>query len=166
MSLPSTNLQVLRPSRSKPKAGDIFVLRLPDLTHLFGRVVEADINDPQRAPMPGAYLIYVYNYRSPTMDPDMSRLVPDHLLIPPIFINRMPWTRGYFETIAHIDLLPQDKLAAVSYWDAARERFVDQDGKTLSREIHPCGEWGLASYRVLDALISDALGIPSAAEGS
>ena len=94
----STNLRVIRRSRHRPSVGDVFAMQLPDDRYLFGRVIGADL-DPPRAPMPGAYLIYVYRHRSTSKVPDWAALQADRLLLPPVFINRMPWTRGYFETV-------------------------------------------------------------------
>lgn len=155
-----TNIQVMRASRKKPMAGDVFAIRLPDETHLFGRVIGADIKDPRRAPMPGAYLIYIYNERSVSQEPDLAKLTPDRLLLAPVFINQMPWTKGYFATVAQGDLKPSDRLEQHCFWRASQGIFVDENRTPLPREVHPCGEWGLASYRLLDDLISDALGMP------
>jgi len=159
-----TNLRVLRPSRKKPVTGDIFAMGLPDGTHIFGRVIEADILESTRAPMPGSYLIYVYRYRTPGKQPDFAGLTPDGLLLPPVFINKMPWTKGYFETVDHLDLKPSDRLRQHCFWRASQGIFVDENRNRLPREVQPCGEWGLASYRLLDDLISDALGIPRVPE--
>ena len=84
-----TNIQVMEPSRTQIKPGDVFAMRLPSEQHLFGRVIEVDIPSG-RAPMPGANLVYVYQNLSPSRDPDVGSLTPDNLLIPPLFINRLP----------------------------------------------------------------------------
>lgn len=160
----STNIQVIKPSRKKPVEGDVFAIRLPDNTHLFGRVIDADIKDLRRAPMPGSYLTYVYAERSTSMEPDLANLTTDRLVLPPVFINKMPWTKGYFATVAHIPLVPSDRLAQHCFWSAARETFVDENRNPLPRETRPCGDWALCSYRWLDDQISDALGIPRVPE--
>lgn len=157
---PRTNIQVIKPSRTAPRAGDIFAIRLPDGTHLFGRVIDADIQDPRRAPMPGAYLIYVYDERSASMEVNASELTPRRLLLPPVFINKIPWTKGYFSTVKHVDLQPSDLLPQHCFWSAGRETYVDENRNPLPRESQPCGDWALSSYRWLDDQISDALGIP------
>lgn len=157
-----TNLRELRPIRKKPERGDVFVMQLPDLTHLFGRVIDADMRDPQRAPVQGCNLIYVYDQRSSSKDPDLKTLTPDRLLLPPVFVNRTPWTRGYFEVVGNASLTPDDVLSTVSYWDALRSRYVDQEGSPLPGKVHPAGIWAVASYRGLDDRVSDALSIPRA----
>lgn len=161
MPQPQTNLQVLRRSNKKPQPGDIFVMQLSDDTYLFGRVVSAE---PDPAPMPLSYLIYVYADRSLTKEPALERLHPDRLLLPPVFINRMPWTKGYFETVEHEDLDNDAMLPQHCFWDAARARYVDLQHNPLPGEIQPCGDWALSSYRWLDDQVSDALGIPRVPE--
>ena len=71
----------------------------------------------------------------------------------------MPWTRGYFQNVAHVPLQAGDELASYCFWDAGRERFVDREGEPLAREQHPAGDWGLNSYRTFDDQLSDALGV-------
>lgn len=158
-----TNLRVLQASRKKVRAGDVFAMQVPDETYLFGRVIGAEL-EPPRAPMPKAYLIYVYQGCSQTIEPDLDALAPDRLLLPPVFINRMPWTKGYFQTVANRDLAGDDLLPQHCFWDALRACYIDERQNVLPREVPPCGDWGLSSYRWLDDQISDALGIPRAPE--
>lgn len=152
------NLRVLKRSRSKPDPGDIFVMQLPDDAYLFGRVILADLPHG-KAPMPGAYLIYVYRERAVGKAPPVDRLTPDRLLLPPVFINRMPWTKGYFETVRKQALSSGDLLGQHCFRDFTGSYF-DETGRKLPGPVEPCGDWGLSSYRWLDDHISDALGIP------
>jgi hypothetical protein len=154
----STNIRVLKPSRKKPADGDIFALQLPDDQYLFGRVIYADLS-LENAPMPGSHLIYVYDHVSREKRPALHRLKPDRLLLPPIFINRMPWTKGYFETVDTQPLSDGDLLAQHCFrrWTGD---YVDEQRHRLPAPVEPCGEWGLSSYRWLDDQLSDKLGIP------
>ncbi len=154
----STNLQILTPSRKKPQPGDLFTMQLPDGRFLFGRVILADV-PRDRAPMPGSYLIYVYDLVSADKRAPLDGLSPDHLLLPPVFINRLPWSRGYFESIGHAELRPEDKQPLHCFRDT-RGRYLDEQGRLMDRSLEPCGDWALYSYRLLDDEISDALGIP------
>jgi len=104
-----TNFKVIRPSRKKPQRGDVFAIQLLDDRYLFGRVIEAEL-PLDRAPMPDAYLIYIYRERASTVTPPMDTLTPDRLLLPPIFINRLPWTKGYFALVTHCAIGPGDLL--------------------------------------------------------
>lgn len=159
----ATNLQRLKASRKKPERGDIFAMRLPDEAYIFGRVIGAQLRPPH-APMPSAYLIYIYDSRSETATPDFAELRPDRLLIAPTFINQMPWSKGYFQNIAHEAIHSADLLPQHCFWNIARRRYVDENQTPLAGETQPCGVWGLASYLLVDDLISDALGIPRAPE--
>jgi Immunity protein 26 len=64
-----TNIKVQKPSRRKPASGDIFALQLPDDRHLFGRVIYTDLS-VDRAPMPGSYLIQIYDQISRAKKPE------------------------------------------------------------------------------------------------
>jgi hypothetical protein len=165
VSLSDPNLCVLKRSNKKPLAGDVFALSPLEGLFIFGRVIRADLEEP--APMPGAYLIYVYRHRSDDMRPSRSELHPGALLLPPLYINRMPWTKGYFQTVdnwplAGDDLVAQHCFLSVSWGPASPDRYFDEDYNRLPGPIEPCGIWGLQSYRMLDDAVSEALGIPSA----
>lgn len=77
----------------------------------------------------------------------------------------MPWTKGYLQTVAHRELSGDDLLSQHCFWDAVRARYVDEHQDVLPREVQPCGDWGLSSYRWLDDQVSDALGVPRVPEG-
>lgn len=158
---PQTNLKVIRRSRKQPQVGDVFVMQLPDERYLFGRVVDVDLAG-DHSPTPSAHLIYIYDHCRPSRAIDPEELTPDRLLLPPVHTNRLGWTRGYFETIMNYPTRPADLLKRHCFWDALREGYVDERGRPLQGPVKPCGEWGLASYRLIDDHISDALGIPRA----
>jgi len=155
-----TNLQIIKRSRRRPREGDLFRMVLPDSVELYGRVVGADL-EPPRAPIANAYLIYVYKGDAHGSEEfATARLNPGRLLIPPVFINRLPWSLGYFETIANDVLTESDLLAQHCFWSAGRACYVDETRNRLPARLEPCGDWALSSYRWLDDHVSDALGIP------
>jgi hypothetical protein len=153
----STNLRILKASRKKLQAGDVFIMQLADGRYLFGRVVFVDI-PRDRAPMPGSNLIYIYGRPSSSADPDYESLTPENLLLPPIFTNRLAWSKGYFQTIANRPLMPGDILKQHCFrrWTGD---YLDELGRILATPTEPCGDWGLSSYRMIDDHISDAIGI-------
>ena len=160
------NMEVLMPSRKRLWPGDVFVVRYPRAEYLFGRVIKVQLPRGQ-APMPGCNLIYVYSGTSRIPDPEGRRLSPHDLLIPPSFINRLPWSRGYFQTIESRPLAESDVLDRhCFYWGkrSGRDEFVDDSGAKVAERFEPCGFWGLHSYASLDDEISDALGIGRAPE--
>jgi hypothetical protein len=163
-----TNLRTIKKTYASPERGDIFVMQLPRESYLFGRVVLADV-PRERAPMPGAHLIYVYDQEYPTPQPQSAQLRPGRLLIPPVWTNSLAWRKGYFFTVDRwpvgpFDLLRQHCFFKVPIIPSASGKFVDETGAELPQRSEPCGDWGLVSYRWIDDRISDAIGIPRVPE--
>lgn len=160
----SVNLRQLTASRKKPRPGDVFAMQLPDDRFLFGRVIDTEAQSGFGPA--SAVLIYIYRVRSETCElPDRAHLRPDRLLVSPMMTNRLPWSRGYFETIAHIPLDYKDVLGQHCFLSAVRGRYFDERGRELSGPVEPVGDYGLHSYRTIDDEISDALGFPRAETG-
>jgi hypothetical protein len=79
-------------------------------------------------------------------------------LVPPILINRVPWSRGYFETIDHRPLEQEDLLQQHCFLSSVRGQYFDEKGHELPGPVEPVGSYGLNSFRTADDEISDALG--------
>lgn len=155
-----TNLVALRPSRKRPRDGDVFALSPRPGVFLFGRVVSTGAM--AGSALTGLNLIYIYDIqRSSPNPPQDSDLVPSRLLVPPIMTNRLPWSRGYFETVDHRDVHSSPLLTVHCFRDL-RGRYFDERGNELTAPIEPVGERGVHSFRTIDDLVSDALGIPRA----
>lgn len=149
----------LTPSRKRLRPGDVFCVLPADGQYVFGRVIDVDLPYPP-APAPGANLVYVYDVRGDSKTPPpRDALTPDRLLIGPVFINRLGWSRGFIETVDHYELEPDDRLAQHCFHDFYLG-FVDERGEPLPGPVEPCGAWGLASYLALDKEIHEALGMP------
>ena len=161
MTAPATNLRVLKPSRKGVRAGDVFMMQLPDDHYVFGRVISTDAM--AGASMPGATLIYVYRQRFDSkVLPERSELSRDRLLVSPMMTNRLPWSKGYFETVAQWPLEPVDALPQHCFLSAARGRYFDEKGNALTGPVEPVGDYGLHCYlKIYDAL-SAALGFDRA----
>ncbi|MFA1551614.1 hypothetical protein [Actinomadura chokoriensis] len=114
--------------------------------------------------MPGDDLIYLYGHRSKEKVPDLGWLTVDDLLVPPKFINRQPWLRGYFENVAHAPLEDGDVLARHCFYNPAKKVYVNGRGDVLPERIEPCGFFALDSYLTLDDAISEALGVALASD--
>ena len=156
-----TNLRVLKASRKRPQSGDLFVLGLPDETYLFGRVVSTEAVWTHAVGALPANLVYIYRYRSRVAElPDTAMLRPGDLLVAPIMTNNLPWSRGYFSTLANLPLGPGDVLPRHCFLSVARHRYYDEWGNELSAPIEPVGDHGLHSFRTIDDQVSDAVGIP------
>lgn len=158
-----TNLRLLARSRHPPTRGDVFVMQLPSRKHLFGRVVLA--NPPREsAPGPSTNLVYIYSWQSEAKEPDYRNLLPDKLLLPPVWTNNLGWSKGVFQTVENRSLGEHDLLRQHCFRDSFRGTFLDETGRRLPFRVEPCGEWGLVSYRWIDDHISDALGFPRVPE--
>lgn len=157
----ATNMQVLKPSRIKPKAGDVFALKLGD-QFLFGRVINTDAKAGWS--MPGAILIYVFRVSASEIAlPDRVELSPSRLLVSPMMTNALPWSRGYFQTLVNLPVAEGEALARHCFRSTAG-RYFDETATELPGPIEPVGDWGLHSFRTIDDQISDALGILRASE--
>lgn len=155
------NLQVLKPSRARQKAGDVFVFQMKQEAgvYRFGRIIRMDA---KVGVFEKCILIYIFTATSTSKDqvPELSR---DQLLVPPIATNRQGWLKGYFETVASIPLEPDDILSMHCFRSFARPgRFFNDEGCEILNPQEPIGNYGLDSYRTIDDEISKALGIPLA----
>ncbi|MGI8685529.1 MAG: immunity 26/phosphotriesterase HocA family protein [Acidimicrobiales bacterium] len=159
-SEPTINFVRQRKGGRRPTAGDLFSMQLESKRFLFGRVVDGPL-PTGRAPMPGAYLVYVYRDEHRDPEPDQGRLTPENLLVPPAFINQLGWTKGYFISVANRPVLPHDRLRQHCF-ARFNGTFLDENGSLLDGPSEPCGEWGLGNHRTLDDAVSDALGVPRA----
>jgi len=154
------NLAVLKKSRRGPEVGDIFVMLPPDQFFLYGRVVSTEARIWS---MESCILIYIYKVRSTAKLP-VPELSPDQLLLPPIMTNRLPWRRGYFETVCHQELSEKDRLQQHCFKDVITGKYFDELSNEIDWPIEPVGVWGLGSYRTIDDEVSKALGIPLSVE--
>jgi hypothetical protein len=153
-----TDLQLLTPSRKTPKAGDIFVFRPITRGYFFGRVVAMDA---MITSMKDCTLLYLFGLESETKQPP-ARLLVDDLLVPPLMTNRLPWSRGYFETVAHRAFAPGERLPMHCFREPGRTpvRYWDEYNHQLLGKVEPCGIHALKSYRTIDDAVSEALDIP------
>jgi hypothetical protein len=158
-------LQKLQPSRKRLRPGDVFCMLPADGRYVFGRVIEVDIPFEENefgfalAPMPESNLIYVYDARAQEPEPPWEQLRRDRLLLPPMFINRLPWSRGYLQTVSNRPLEPADVLEEHCFRDEVFGRLYDLGGRPRSTVIEPCGTWGLKGYGGLDRIVHEALAL-------
>jgi len=149
------NLELLKKSRIKTKAGDIFVFKPKGKDYYFGRTINTNTNIGN---LEDVVLIYLYNILSPDKniipELDMSKL-----LLPPIGTNYRPWIRGYFETVAFKELTQEDVLHPNCFHDH-QNIYRDEYGNILDHAYEPVGIWGLNGLLGIDIQISDKLGIP------
>ena len=150
------NLEIIEKSRIRPRPGDLFAMKVKRRGYLFGRVIRIDA---VLGGFPNCKLLYIYRQLSQSID-TIPELRKEGLLIPPIGTNNLGWRHGFFKTIRRDGLRDEDVLARHCFEGAAPGRYYDEFDHRLSQMVEPCGVRGVASYLVIDDLVSTALGLP------
>ena len=150
-----TELIPLTPSRKRLREGDVFLLQPIPGTFYCGQIIRLKV-ESRDSFVNGMSLIYIYDRRVP------DRGVPAYLdaaplLIQPVVINRLPWSRGYFETVGNLPVTERERRLSFGFWDTVRKRFVDAGGNPLAKEPLYWTDYGLASYAVVGMLVQRAL---------
>jgi hypothetical protein len=149
------NLQVLKRSRTKPKAGDIFVIRPIKHDYYFGRVINPKVDQLGFQ----GILAYLYDIHAGDKQPPAA-LLPTRLLIPPLLLDFSCWTMGLVEKVGHRELSAVDVLPKHCFYSLFFRRYFDEHRTPLEKKIEPCGTYGITTPSGLGLDISKALGIP------
>lgn len=145
----------MEPSRKRPKEGDVFLTQPFLGTYYYGKVIQTRIKSEDSC-VNGMNLIFLYNRLAD------GRTVPDDLgeedfLIPPVIINKLPWSRGYFETIGNAAVTESERNRSYGFWRFQTKTFVDVTGAPLAEKPLCWSDHGLASYAVVGERIQAAL---------
>jgi hypothetical protein len=149
------NMQVLKRSRTRPKAGDIFVIRPIKHDYYFGRVINPKVD---LLAFQGI-LAYVYDIHARDKEPPAA-LPQTRLLIPPLLLDYSCWTLGLAERVEQRELSAADVLPKHCFYNILFRRYSDEHGTILEKKIEPCGEYGVTLPRGLGSEVSKALKIP------
>jgi len=134
-------------ARRAPQIGDVFAVRTSHAQGISGRVVSTSAIV---GPIHGCALVYVYH-------PGSARGLGD-LLLSPMATSRAPWSRGYFEFVQSVPLLPGDFMERHCFRDA-RGALYDEESRPVAEPFGPIGEWRLfEEVEAIDAAIGEALG--------
>lgn len=150
-------LEQLKRARKLPKTGDIFVFKAKKKIFGFARLIKEYVNIGN---INDVFLIYVYNAFSTSAE-EVPRLDKRRLLIPPIGVDRSPWTMGLLQTVKSELLDQSDVLSRHCFWDEWDRCYRDEYGNKLPQRTRPCGNWTMSNYAALDVSIAVALGIKS-----
>lgn len=131
------NLQFLKKSRLRE--GDIFTLSIGG-SYIFGRLLKTKLSF-DNSPFGLSNLIYIYDVRSSSPDIDYSRLTPDHLLIPPMFVSNVLWARGYAMKVANMLITKGDLLEQHCFYSSVHKTYYDES----KNELHGNG-WQRAYF--------------------
>lgn len=144
------------PYRKRLLVGDIFVMQFPDNRYLFGRIMKLDASFGGFKN--GCIKTHIYDYISNTPIPPVE-LTTKSLLIPPQWINKLGFSRGYLSVVANVPLSNHNFQDTACYNNGVG-KYLTEDGIELNKPTELIGFYGLGNYRTLDDKISEAIGIP------
>ena len=153
MELPSINMEIQSPYRKKLKVGDIFRLKYPNSRYLFGQITSLSA---KAAGFKDCIKINVFESEHNCPDCPIKQS-SKKLLIAPLFINRLGFSRGYMPVISNTDVIKTS--SKYCYFDALFKKHLNDDGVEIPQATGLVGAWGLSNYLVLDDLVSEILGI-------
>ncbi|MEU3271259.1 hypothetical protein ABZ639_10440 [Saccharomonospora sp. NPDC006951] len=107
-------------------------------------------------------LIYAFKVKSKDKSlPSRNVLSVGNLLIQPLFINRLPWSRGYFETIGNLPFDEGEILKQHCFRDLTWPNYYfDERSNRIPGPVEPVGSLVLSSFCTFDDRVSEALGFP------
>ncbi len=145
----------MKPSRKKPKEGDVFIIQPKEDLYFYGKVIRTEI--PSKNIMVNGWnLIYVYKKVSKNIVmPDC--LDVNELLIPPQIVNNQGWLKGYFQTIGSLPVTDEDKSINYGFFDFKTKKYVDEEGQPLGYKPEMWVDYGIGSYGSVAADIKAAL---------
>lgn len=154
------NLEILKKTRQLPKRGDVFVVKINSQQYYyFGRIIKIDVNSG--FDLNEGILIYIYNEKSKDKSKIPDNFDKNKLLIPPMMVNRKPWTTGYLETLKNIPLKESDFFQLHCFRDPVRGWLFDEYGNRLEHELDcPTGPYGLSSVLGINTRLSNVFGLP------
>lgn len=154
---PERNMRHFAPSRKRRKPGDLFAYQMPDGLWGYIRFVK---NHCSVGFFTGLNLLYVYSYRSSRLEiPDPHHLSPHSLLLAPQLTNNLGWVRGYYLFVRHIPIKEEDAFVRHCFYSPTNLRYYDEYSVAIDELFEPIGVSGVASYSMIDLLVSRALGL-------
>ncbi|WP_137223009.1 Imm26 family immunity protein [Shewanella sp. MEBiC00475] len=158
MEYPATNVIHQVAYKKRLKVGDVFRLEYPDNKFIFGRVMTLD---SEVGGFPDCIKIHIYNIISEQSELPKD-LIQSSLLVAPVFVNKLGFSRGYMPVIGNIPVESSQNIDGACYLSVFPKCcHVDEAGNQVE-ENELEGVWGLGNYRTMDDSISKALGIPEA----
>lgn len=150
------NLYVVRgrSRKTKPLPGDVFGIHLPGGKYIIGRVIVSPI---KFSVTNGCTLIYLYKELAVDLG-DIPFPKKPNLLLPPMFVTNIFWTKGIFQHLRHVPLLVSEILPRHVFRTFIKINECDEFGCPLKEPIEPgevCGFYALEGWKSLDEKIED-----------
>ncbi len=149
------DLIAMKKSRKAPREGDIFVVQPITDIFYYGKVIQTNISSKDSC-VNGMFLIYIYDKLS-TSKSIPTDLDCSNLLIAPTIVNRLGWSRGYFETICNFPVTEKERNVSFGFWSFQKKCFVNAEGAALKSYPEYYTDYGLGNYAVVGEKIQAAL---------
>ena len=170
-----TNFAIVVPTRKRRRDGEVFAIHYPSLHgFIIGRVIRAKAF-PQGPVgiLAGSRLVYVFKGVLPSKEmPPREHLLATNLLIPPMFLDKSPWSLAGVEVIGSIEIEHSEVLETHCFRDTVyskpgNEIYYDGNGindngelNALENPIDPVGTMTLQNMWSIDLHVSRALDLP------
>lgn len=161
-------------SRKKPELGDVFTFKHKYLGWGYGKVIMIGAMKAMVSP-PGVstnrdskkaedFLVYIYNHFTKELEKD-PKVDKNDLAIPPQFINRQGWLKGFFKTIQKKPLKKDDMLEVHCFKSMTGPKadqyvYTDENRNVLPMKIEPCGFYAMGHYKHIDYELSKKFNLP------
>ena len=96
----SFQLLKIKKSYIFPEKGDVFVFQPKENIYFYGLVINAHLNNLQGNDL---YVVALFKIKSQRIDFASFELDYDTLMIAPLMLSRVYWTKGLFFNVGHID---------------------------------------------------------------
>ena len=132
----------------KPRVGDYFSISVGD-QFVVGRILDFSSKEhPLHWAFNNCYQTILFD--KVYSKHEIENFVPKNTLYyhSPEWTNEMGWKKGFFNTIKFDDLVDSDIPNEYCYQDAFGN-FYDKIGSRITEPTILCGDWGVASYRLV-----------------
>lgn len=137
--------------RTKPKSGDLFVLKLNNSWELIGLVLNSKMgkNEPFFA---NCSLIIIFNEL--ITNENIDKLNELELKLKPLIIPNQLFTRGYAKLISHIDIETYNQKNIAFRYPNKQKMFNCDEEEVIHPKSNKVGIFGVANRALLEDLIN------------
>ena len=133
-------LKVIKRTRKLAEKGDIFVFSPREGIYFYGLVVKDDLKSDEEY---NWYVIMLFKNKTNSLD--KINFVPDYneLLIPPLVVTRLYWTKGFFYNVGHLDNV--NITTTYGFYSAYWNIIEDEYHNKIIEKPHYLGLAGIAT---------------------
>jgi Immunity protein 26 len=135
-------------NNAAPMLGDFFAIEVGE-KYAVGRIFDfSGKNHPLQWAFNSCYLTLIIDRLFSKIDLDNKLYLHNDSYLAPDWTNKMGWDKGIFCKIDNVTLSPHDIPHGYSFRDSFGN-YYDEFGVRITNPTTMCGEWGVASYRML-----------------